>query len=82
MKRDFYSDARALADDLRLQADRLVCWADQIEESSDAGFTSTEILMGLRFHLLGLLRDEGTWMPNDMRAAIEGLSDAIADALR
>lgn len=56
MVNDPYAEARAIAKMLRLQQRHE--WSSKIEDIIAGGSTATEILMGLRWILGELLRDE------------------------
>jgi len=47
--RDYYQEAHRLA--LLLNQDGLPDWATRFEEAISVGFTATEILMALRWHV-------------------------------
>ena len=72
MANDYYHDACSLALDLRAQAALLVEGAQRIDDAVAAGFTATEILMGIRFHVNELLvNDEIALSPKPIKAAMD-----------
>jgi len=81
MARDYYEDARALVRDLRTAAAAHEAGAARIEETIAAGFTATEILMGIRFHIRELLGDETVPLSNSLKDAAVELAGAIDEAL-
>jgi len=71
---DYYADSRALGADLR-RADYPE-WADKIDDVITAGFTSGEILMGLR-RTLRQIRDTERGLPQDLGERVQALYRAI-----
>lgn len=53
--RDYYEEARLIADLLSTEGHKKA--AASLIEILDAGFSSTEILMGLRFHTIAALNE-------------------------
>lgn len=77
MSRDFYADGHELAECLREAG--LSGWADRIDSVIDDGFTSTEILMGLRWTSSKLLEEEGlsTECSDLADSLIRGISNVL-----
>lgn len=82
MERDYYSEARDLASQLRSDAGSLAELAAGIEEAIDSGFTATEILMGVKFRLGQLLEQPEANIPAARRVEARDLLEAIDEALR
>ena len=79
MSRDYYGDARVLA--VELADVGLGQWASKLEDVIEAGATSSEILMGLRWNLRQLLEAAPTSLKGDLRTSTRELADAIDEAL-
>jgi len=89
MARDYYAEARSLAAELRADAAALDRSADaaaldrsanSIDEVISAGFTATEILMGLRSQLRDVASEGQPWSEKH-RALAEDLANGIDEAL-
>jgi len=81
MARDYYAEAREIAAAVRACADLQAEHADQIEEAVTAGFTATEILMGVRFRIRELLVDHRVSLPAELAESAGELARAIDEAL-
>jgi len=78
---DYYAEAREIAAAIRAGAETQVERANQIEEAISAGFTATEILMGVRFRLRELLGDQRVSLPAELAESAGDLAAAIDEAL-
>lgn len=78
MPRDYYNDAEEVAERLRAQGDAV--WGDKLTRAIEEGFTSTEILMALRYHLDDLLRN-GPVLDADTESLAVSLRSDIDAAL-
>jgi hypothetical protein len=76
--RDYYAEATELAGRLWDEGNKE--WADRLTEVIETGFTSSEILMGLRYQL-GQLLSGGPSLPEGLRAQAKSLYEAIDSAL-
>ena len=81
MGQDYYAEAREIAAAIRAGAETQVERANQIEEAISAGFTATEILMGVRFRLRELLGDQRVSLPAELAESAGDLAAAIDEAL-
>lgn len=79
MSRDFYGDARVLA--VQLADVGLDDWACKLEDMIEAGATSSEILMGLRWHLRQLMEAVPPGLTGQLRTSALELAGAIDEAL-
>lgn len=78
MPRDYYADAHEIAERLAESNER--DWSMRIERVIEEGFTATEILMGIRFQLGGLLASDAV-LDDDTRALADDLRQSIEEAL-
>ena len=81
MTRDYYEETRGLVRDLRAAAASQEAAADRIEEAIAAGFTATEILMGVRFQIRSLLAEETASLSVVLTETATELAGAIDEAL-
>lgn len=81
MARDYYAEARRLAAAVRDGAEVQADHANRIEEAISAGFTATEILMGVRFRVRELLGDQRVSLPAELAESAAELARAIDEAL-
>ena len=83
MARDYYEEARSLANEIRVSAAALADWADKIEDVIANGYTASQILMGLRFQIQAMLADEQSIaLSSPLSERAVELSNAIDEALR
>lgn len=78
MARDYYADAHEIAE--RLAEAGEYAWSDRIEQVIAAGFTATEILMGIQVQL-GLLLDSDATLSAGTRELIIDLRRSIQQAV-
>lgn len=80
MARDYYGEARAIADEL--DASGHSATAADLRGAIEAGFTSTEILMALRWHLRNALAEECDLggAREKMRSLEQGIDQALGDS--
>lgn len=79
MARDYYAEARQLADSL--DDEGLDEWSGKLKDAIDAGFTATEILMALRWHARQL-REASPRLSRPTRRALASLLEGLEDALK